>query len=116
MDEGIIDKDKKMTVQCDWFNLLLPGCSQHLKPDTETITEEMKTNENHSRIAAETVLGKMLVRDNLERFPYVESGDVCEDADPDDPSFRYWGYLCWYSPQNHDHFRALVFRKNSLRR
>ena len=45
-DEKIIDTTQRKQVQSEWFNLLLPGCSQFIKPDEETISHELEAEED----------------------------------------------------------------------
>lgn len=120
VDEKIIDKDKRKKFQADWFNLMLPGCSEYLKSDSKTMTEEMQQEENYAKSAIEKAMCKMLTEENLCYFPYVGEEDDCEETDPEDPSFTYWGYLRWYEPKNKKGeekkppFWALVFREDKF--
>ena len=40
-----------------------------------------------------------------------------EEAKPDDPSIKYWGYLRWYKPKKNEKtpFRALVFKESTFK-
>ena len=116
-DEKIIDKTQRKQVQSEWFNLLLPGCSQFIKPDEETISHELEAEEDKTKQTIQSVLTKMLTADQLIYFPYTKKNGPYEEAKPDDPSIKYCGYLRWYKPKKNEKtpFRALVFKESTFK-
>lgn len=121
-DEKIIDKTQRQQAQSEWFNLLLPGCGQFLKPEEETISHELQSEEDHSKQVFQNALIKMLVESNLVHFVYVKPSDIFEETDPNDPSIIYWGYLRWYGPKRKrgerkkpNPFRALQFKEDQFK-
>ena len=59
----------------------------------------------------------MLTADQLIHFPYTEQSGSYEEANPEDPSVTYWGYLRWYKPKKNEKtpFRALVFKESKFK-
>ena len=116
-DEKIIDTTQRKQVQSEWFNLLLPGCSQFIKPDEETISHELEAEEDKTKQTIQSALTKMLTADQLIHFPYTKKNGPYEEANPEDPSVKYWGYLRWYKPKKNEKtpFRALVFKESKFK-
>lgn len=124
-DDKIIDNTQRKQVKFEWFDTLLPGCSQYLKADEgdeETVIQEIQSEEEHAKQIFETALGKMLAKENISHFNYVEQGGIYDEADPDNPKTLYWGYLRWYGSKKKssegkkiEPFRALVFKKRVLK-
>ena len=114
-DEKIIDTTQRKQVQSEWFNLLLPGCSQFIKPDEETISHELEAEEDKTKQTIQSVLTKMLTADQLIYFPYTEQNGSHEKKNP---SGKCWGYLRWYKPKKNEKtpFRALVFKESKFKK
>lgn len=95
----------------------MPGCSQFIKPDEETISHELETEEQTAKQSLQTALTDMLTADKLIHFPYTEQNGFYEEANPEDLSVTYWGYLRWYKPKKNEKtpFRALVFKESKFK-
>lgn len=95
----------------------MPGCSQFIKPDEETISHELEAEEDKTKQTIQSALTKMLTADQLIHFPYSEQNGSYEEANPKDPSVTYWGYLRWYKPKKNEKtpFRALVFKESKFK-
>ena len=116
-DEGIINWTQRERLQSEWFNLLLPGCYQFLEPEEETISHELKSEEEHTKQVFQTALAEMLTEDHLHHFIYTKPKEDFKEADPNDPSIIYWGCLRWYKPRKNEKtpFRALIFKESMFK-
>lgn len=116
-DTGIIDLNQRKQVHAEWFSYLIPGCEKLLKPRKQTISQELEAEEETAKQGLQTALMEMLTADQLIHFPYTEQNGSYEEANPEDPSVAYWGYLRWYKPKKNEKtpFRALVFKESKFK-
>ena len=116
-DKGIIDLNQRKQVHAEWFSYLIPGCEKLLKSRKQTISQELEAEEETAKQGLQTALMEMLTADQLIHFPYTEQNGSYEEANPEDPSVAYWGYLRWYKPKKNEKtpFRALVFKESKFK-
>lgn len=116
-DNEILDPAQRKQVHDEWFNCLLPGCKKVLQPKKKTISQELEAEEQTAKQSLQTALTEMLTVDQLIHFPYAEQNGSYEEANPENPSVTYWGYLRWYKPKKNEKtpFRALVFKESKFK-
>lgn len=109
MRKNIVAKEEGAQLLSQWEEWLFDGCRQGAKDEP---TEPPETPAERFQ----KMLSNMIRPENAERFLFVGDDQLFDQADPDRPAFRYWGYCRMYEARKGDagSFPALIIRRRDF--